>query len=281
MSRWVTVLASMSLVASACGGAQPAGRPGPAVEGRAPNVADLWGVWVQVEDPEARGMVLSFNAPGMFSMNDGGEPIAQPLLRGMYSQRAGTIRFTSQGSVECADGKAWTWRAGIPQSGVLHLEHAGGGACGLDAGIRWTLVRVSPSSPASETIPAPAPAGGPAPTVDDLVGMWLALKEDGGGQGILLWLGSDGAFVLDNHGKLFTVPFERGEYELAGRELTFRSGGNDCGDWGWRGSVPQDGVLAVVQTQEGVGNCYTPAGTEWTWMRLSPASDLLAGFSTE
>lgn len=279
---WVVALASIAVAASACGGPGPEERPGGAVEGRTPNVADLWGVWVQVEDPDARGMVVSFNAPGRFLMIDGGEPIEQPGRRGRYSQSEDTIRFTSEGSVECADGDTWTWRAGVPESGVLNVEHVGAAACGFQAGLRWTLALVSPSSPASETVPEPAATGGAAPTLDDLGGLWLALKEGGGGgQGVLLWLGSDGTFVLDNHGNLFTTPFERGEYEIEGRELTFRSGASDCGEWSWRGSIPQDGVLSAVQVREGVGSCFTPAGTEWTWMRLSPASDLLAGFSIE
>jgi hypothetical protein len=277
-SRWVTALASITVMAAACGGT--AESPGAAIEGRAPNVADLWGVWIQVEDPGALGVVVGFAAPGKFSMYDGGEPVEEPRLRGAYSQRGDAIRFTSQGSVGCADGDAWTWRAGISRSGLLHVELAGAPACGLESGIRWTLIRVSPVSAAAQAIQVPTGADGPAPTVDDLGGIWLSL-EGGGSSSLLLWLGSDGSFVLDNHGKLFTDPFERGEYELDGRELTFRSGGSDCGDWGWRASVPQDGVLAAVQTLEGVSQCYVPEGTAWTWVRLSPASDVLEGLSIE
>lgn len=277
---WVTALASMAVAASACGGPGSEERPGGAVEGRTPNVADLWGIWVQVEDPEATGVVVSFNAPGRFSVLDG-SLIEEPTRRGGYSQRDDTIRFTSQGSVECADGDTWTWRAGIPRSGILRIEHVGAAACGFEAGLSWTLVRVAPSSPGSERIPTPSAGDGPAPTVDDLGGIWLAMKDEGGGQGILLWLLPDGTFVLDNHGELFTTPFERGEYEIDGRELTFRSGANDCGDWSWKGSIPEDGLLSAVQMLEGVGSCFTPEGTEWTWLRLSPPSDLLAGVSFE
>jgi hypothetical protein len=112
-----------------------------------------------------------------------------------------------------------------------------------------------------------------APTVVDLNGIWLQV-EDPGSLGLLVRFRPDGRFAIDNGGQLHTDPAVRGTHRVDGDTITFTiGGGHACtsGDsWAWRASLPDNGRIKIVHTEEAAGNCRVPSGTEWTLIRVMP-----------
>jgi hypothetical protein len=52
-------------------------------------------------------------------------------------------------------------------------------------------------------------------------------------------------------------------------------------NWAWQARLPEDGLLHVVQSDEGGGKCREPLGTEWTFIRMSPSSPASSKASAE
>lgn len=248
----------------------------PAVEGEAPTDPDLTGIWLQVEDPDSLGVLVEFSSAGTFAMDDAGDLAANPAATGTYELQKDTITFTSKGSDECDEGDKWEWRAGVPELGQLHVVHVEEGAdpCVTPLGTEWTLVRLSPSSSASADIDVAGSTKGRPPSEEEVEGVWLVPEEDS----LLIQLGPDGSFFLDNEGDLAVAPPVLGTYELGEDSIDFTiDGGYACtaGDgWAWTANLVDDGLLHISHTKAAQsGNCDVPVGVEWTLVRVSPSSE--------
>lgn len=280
--------AAAALILTACSGG---GAPGPGTGTGSPATPpatrtlrplDLVGVWMQVEDPERLGWLVRFTSGTRFAMDDGGQLLTAPDARGTYDLDDGVMTFSNQGAARCGEGDRWSWRATLVEGGrlqVVHLDEATG-PCRIPTQTRWTLVRVSPGQPPGhEFVTASAPDDGPPPSASDLAGVWLEVQQPGGG--LVIVLGPDGSFVIDDGGYLDTdptlsteAPSVVGRYRLRGDRLTFTTTGGHACDGGtafaWRVSEPEDGLLHVEHVKEGLQNCRVPKGTVWTLLRASP-----------
>jgi hypothetical protein len=154
------------------------------------------------------------------------------------------------------DGKGPRIRRLTLVMGVALFATACGGGTGQDPGV--------------EASPPPV---GKAPTVVDLNGIWLQV-EDSSELGLLVQFRPDGRFAIDNRGQLHSEPAVRGTHRVDGDTITFTiAGGDACtsGDsWAWRASLPENGRLKIVHTEEATGECLVPSGTEWTLIRVMP-----------
>lgn len=245
----------------------------PGFEEGPPSKLDLYGTWLQVGNIRT-GLLAQFNANGTFVIDDRGLLATKPAARGTFEVEGNTISFISEGSYVCDEGDTWAWRSTLTDSGRLEIVHIeeGTGLCQNPIGTEWTLVRVSPASGATLGVDLQGPAGGPAPTLQDLAGIWFPIESPGH----LVQFGSDGTFFFDDAGELATLAAVRGTHRVKGDRIVFTiDGGPACepGDeWSWQAALPQDGLLRIVHAQEAAGNCRTPRGTEWTLVRLSPPS---------
>lgn len=281
---------SVSLLAASCGGAaveEPAAEETlPAVEGRVPTGVDLNGIWLQVEDANSLGVLVRFSANSTFAIDDGGELATKPDALGKFDLDQNAITFTSEGSNLCTEGDSWAWQARLPAPGRLHIVHTeeAADACRTPLNTEWTLIRVMPrpyieGSAAFRAIAEAGPAGGPPPTASELAGIWYSPEAP------LTAFGPDGRFVIDNKGNLDTDPAIRGTYEVVGDTSTFTIGGGGActptDSWTWQASLPEDGMLHLVQGEEASGNCRVQSGSEWTLIRVSPSSSASSKASAE
>jgi hypothetical protein len=289
-SLWAPLGVSIALLAGACGGAAD---EGPAVEetalvaeGQAPTGVDLNGIWLQVEDTESLGVLVRFSPNSTFASDDGGELATKPDALGTFDLNQGAITFTSEGSNLCPEGDSWSWQASLPENGRLHIVHTEEAAdpCRIPLKREWTLIRVMPrpyiqGSTAIRAIAAAGPAEGPPPTASELAGIWYSPEAP------LVGFSPDGTFVIDNKGNLDTGPAIRGTFKVKGGLSTFTIGGGyactPADGWAWKTTLPEDGLLHIVHTDEASGKCREPLGTEWTFIRVSPSSPVSAEASAD
>jgi hypothetical protein len=280
-TKSVVLAALVALAAASCArnGVETAPEESASVaKGWAPMATDVNGIWLQVEDPGALGLLVRFNYDGTFAMDDAGDLTTSPAATGTFELDGHSITFTSEGSDLCTDGDSWTWQASLSEGGSLHIVEAAD-PCRTSHSTNWTLVRISPGSVslrdglADGPITAAAPSHGRPPTANKLAGVWLPIES----QGLLVRFEPDGNIAVDNHGELDTRPAILGTYKLKGRSIivTVRSGpACQAGDkWTWKAGLSGDGHLDTVLTERGTGNCARPVGTKWTFIRVSPSSE--------
>lgn len=113
-------------------------------EGRPPTASELAGVWFSPEAP-----LVALDRDGTFVIDNKGD-LADPAVRGQFKVDGDTSTFTIGGGHACVPGDSWTWQTSLSEDGVLHIVHGkeAKGNCRVPTGEEWTLVRVSPSSPA-------------------------------------------------------------------------------------------------------------------------------------
>lgn len=122
-------------------------------EGRPPTPGELAGIWFPVEAP---GILFSFTPAGAFAVDNHGLLVTNPAIRGTHELEDGRISFTIEGGDACAFGDSWVWRARLSEDGLLRIKHTkeASGNCRTPRGTEWTLIRLSPGSPASAEITA-------------------------------------------------------------------------------------------------------------------------------
>ena len=137
-----------------------------------------------------------------------------------------------------------------------------GAACGGDAGQKSTVEEKRTQAIEERS-----------PTAVDLNGIWLQI-QDPDSLGVLIRFSPDHTFAMDDGGELASKPEAVGRFQLEGRALSLTSqGSNLCADgdsWAWRASLPENGRLNLVRTEEGADPCRIPIGTEWTLVRVMP-----------
>jgi hypothetical protein len=110
-------------------------------------------------------------------------------------------------------------------------------------------------------------------TGTDLNGIWLQV-EDANSLGVLVRFSANSTFAIDDEGELATNPDSLGRFRLEEDTITFTSqGSNQCAEgdsWAWQASLPEDGRLHIVHTEEAADPCRIPLKTEWTLIRLMP-----------
>jgi hypothetical protein len=130
---------------------------GPA-EGPSPTASELAGIWLSPEAP-----LVGFASDGTFVIDNKGNLDTDPAVRGTYNVDGDTITFTIGGGGACTPGDTWAWQASLPEDGLLPIVHGeeAAGNCRVPTGEEWTLIRVSPRSPASVEASAEIAAAGP------------------------------------------------------------------------------------------------------------------------
>jgi hypothetical protein len=268
--RWgaLLALATATALAAACGGgeedarpaepsgetaiereAPPAGTEEPVVAGEPPGEEGLAGIWLL--DGSDRLMRLSRD--GTFAIDDRGTLDTEPAVAGTFALEERTVRFASAGSALCEEGDRWSWEAGIIEEGRMEtiVREDGDGRCALGVGARLAWARVSPASPAGAGLAGSVEGVEPvSPAAEILVGIWLLE-----GTGVLLRLGSDGTYALDDDGELGPGPGDAGTFELdeAGTlTLTSAAGSERCAEgdrWAWQALE----LLAGPSTEDAAG----------------------------
>jgi hypothetical protein len=269
--------AGIVLVFVACAGAGGVGgsdsEPTSPPEESPPTAIDLNGIWLQVEDPDALGMMMRFDPDSSFASDDRGELFSTPAAQGTFEVDGDAIAFTTdERSDLCADGERWGWRATLPQDGLLRIEHTEGGTgdCHVPTGTEWTMIRLYRPSATVHAITPPVSTGGRPPDAGELTGIWLQVDP----AGLMIRFTVDGGFAMDNGGD-FSNPSVAGTYSRDGDVIRFpHVAGHACpGDtFAWRLSLPEEGLLAVEHVEEASGNCRISNGTRWTFIRISPSS---------
>jgi hypothetical protein len=117
-----------------------------AAEGPPPTASELAGIWYSPEAP-----LVAFGPDGRFLIDNKGNLDTTPAVRGTYEVVGDTSTFTIGGGGACTPTDSWTWQTSLSEEGLLHVVHGkeAGGNCRVPSGSEWTLIRVSPSSPAS------------------------------------------------------------------------------------------------------------------------------------
>jgi hypothetical protein len=287
--RWLIPMVAMALVLAACGGATvekgaPRRENSPVAQVRPPTSIELSGIWLQVEDPGRLGLLVQFTPDnGTFAIDNRGNLARSPAGRGTYELDEDTITFTNRGSDLCNEGDSWAWQARLLDEGKLHIVHTeeAAGPCRVPLRTEWTLVRLSPSSPAVGALTAAGPAEGRPPTPSELAGIWFVVEAPG----LLVQLSTDGSFIIDSGGHLAGGPAVRGTHKMEGDRITFSiTGAHSCsnGDsWAWQARLLDEGKLHIVHTEEAAGSCRIRRGTEWTLIRVSPSSAASAQITAE
>lgn len=273
MRRLFATGIALALVGCVDGGGGGSDGSTSALEGSPPTAIDLNGVWLQVEDPNALGVMLRFDPDGTFASDDRGELFSTPAAQGTFEVDGAAIALTTdERSDLCAGGERREWRATLLEDGILHIEHTRGGTgdCRVLTGTVWTMIRLYRPSAVVRAIEAPTSTGGGSPDAVDLAGIWLQVDP----AGLMVHFTIDGGFAMDNGGD-FSDPSVAGTYRLDADVIRFpKVAGHACpGDtFAWRVSVPDEGLLAVEHVEEASGNCRVPNGTRWTFIRISPDS---------
>lgn len=235
----------------------------PATGGPELTIDDITGIW-HTRDWE--GLLLRFSPDGTAAIDNGGDLERSPCVPATYELADGTMRFTANADALCCPDDTWTWQVDMPEDGRLDVVYTDGG-CGADTDDAWTLVRVSPQSPGGSAITAAEPAETPVAAAGQLGGVWL--RE---GTGHLLRLSGNGTYATDDAGGLGVDPADSGTVEVPeDGVLRFTSDGSrtcDAGQgWFWTEARFGQGVLQATVSED---PCGDQAGTEWTWVRLSP-----------
>ncbi|HEY6568268.1 MAG TPA: hypothetical protein VI341_12200, partial [Actinomycetota bacterium] len=119
-----------------------------------PTTRELAGIWLTIDDLGSTSLLVRFQADGEFVMDDRGGITGIPSVTGSFEMDGHTMAFSVLGGSACpADTFAWT--ANLAGEGLLrvrHTESASTPDCLIDVGTEWTLIRVSPSSPASDRL---------------------------------------------------------------------------------------------------------------------------------
>lgn len=259
------------------GHTRPAAAPGispggvadrvPAVEELPPTVDRLAGIWLM----EGGSLMLRFGSDGTFAFIPDGDVGGF----GTYEVDGQTITFVYTGGRFCSGG--FEWNASLLGDGRLRAVNVSSSSpCEPErqVGLETTWTQVSPRSAAVEKITAdvssevfrPLPPG----SRSILHGIWLLE-----GSGILLRLGADGSYDIDDGGELVTDPDDVGTFEVDGESstLTFTSGADSrtCAEddiWVWTSAELGEGVLRVVVTEDG---CGKDLGPDLVWVRLQPS----------
>jgi len=202
---------------------------------------------------------------------------------GTYEVKGRTIRFTYTGGRFCSG--AFTWEVGLPEDGRLravNIRSTSPCEPEREVGLETNWTRVSPGSPAAEEITAGTSAREsqqlPLRSESALHGVWLLE-----GRGVLLRLGTDGSYAIDEGGELVTGPDDQGTFEVDGQgTLTLTSGANSrtCAEgdsWIWANAELRTDAEFSFRRLRGVVTedaCGRDLGPDLRWFRLQ---DLSAG----
>ena len=250
-------------------------------QGELPTAIALNGIWLQVGNPDSSGVLVSFRPDGTFSFDDRGRLPVDPLASGTFTISDDEIAFTTVRTGRCG-GAGWAWRASIPETGLMRAVYTaeGTGVCRTPAGTEWTLIRISPATAATDAMFGPGvidtfPSQGPAPTPQELAGIWLAV-DDLGSTSLLVRFQADGEFVMDDRGGIVGVPSVTGSFEIDRHMMAFSVlGGSACpaDTFAWKANLAGDGLLHVRHIEiASTPDCLIEAGTEWMLIRVSPNS---------
>ena len=246
----------------------------PSAEELLPTVDRLKGIWLLRPDWD---LMLRFGSDGSFAFI----PDGYAGGFGTYEVKGRAIAFTYTGGRFCSG--AFTWEAGLSEDGRLravNIESTSPCEPEREVGEETNWIRVSPSSPAAEEMTARSEGGPkqlPLRSELDLHGVWFLE-----GRGVLLRLGRDGSYALDDGGELLTNPDDQGTFELASVTgiLTLASGEDSrtCAEgdiWVWANAELRTdeefsfrGLRGFV-TKDG---CERDLGPDLTWFRLQDAS---------
>jgi hypothetical protein len=245
----------------------------PTVEELPPTADRLEGIWLFRPDGD---LLLRFGRDGSFAFI----PDGYVGGFGTYEVQGQTIRFTYTGGRFCSG--AFTWEVDLPEDGRLRAVNIRSTSpCEPERqlGLETNWTRVSPGSPAAEEITAESAGGSqqlPLRSESDLDGVWLLE-----GRGVLLRIGTDGSYVIDDGGELVTGPDDRGSFEVdsASGILTLTSAANSrtCAEgdsWIWANAELRTDAefsfrLRGIVTEDA---CGRDLGPDLMWLRLQDLS---------
>jgi hypothetical protein len=241
----------------------------PDVEGPAPTVDELAGVW-NLHDVPAEGwdpLLAQMDRDGNAVFDLFGRLDTSPAVVATYTHDGDTISFVAEPDSEICPGDSWTWRVGVPEDGRLHIVFTEGG-CTVPLGAEWAGSRVSPRSAAGAEITFDSAADGfVMPSVVALRGIWLLE-----GEGVLLRMSGGGTYARDDAGQLAASPVDAGTFEFEDGTLIMTSGSDSeiCAEGDVR--VFEDVRIngRVLQTTSVTDACEGADGAELRWLRLSP-----------
>jgi hypothetical protein len=258
--------------------------------GETPIRSELVGIWLVDEiDFEGR-LLVSFNRNGTFAIDDRGLLDTTPAAAGNYRLDGKLIMFESSGSDICTEGDTWAFEAGVPDEGRLTtvVREDAADECSLGVGTEWRWIRVSPSSPPGNELRGERGEDAVPPEDEEtLAGIWLLE-----GSGVLLRIGEDRSYALDDAGRLGVQPLDVGSFRLDRQgALTFTSGRRSeaCAEgdrWVWErvqitvapAKRPDpdagEGGLAVggdwtLDADVAEDECGHAAGDDARWLRIS------------
>jgi hypothetical protein len=246
---------------------------GPAVDGAAPTLETVRGIWLfdGGPDPGEPGMLMRLAPDGSFAIDAYGSLDVSPATLGTFAIDGGHVDFEVGPSARCPNGETFTLLMGVSSDGRLDTVMTEPG-CGVAKGTRWAWTRVSPASEASTEIRAAAPSGDAAPPEDagSLEGIWLL---EGTGQ--LLRVSFSGSYSMDDQGSLGGDPSDVGLVEVRGRRVVLVSGSasRTCASsarWVW-GEVklePFGTRMRAVSRSDACGRGVAE-GDGLTWIRIS------------
>lgn len=248
----------------------------PTVEELPPTADRLEGIWLFRPDGD---LLLRFGRDGSFAFI----PDGYVGGFGTYEVKGRTIRFTYTGGRFCSG--AFIWEGGLPEEGRLRAVNIRSTSpCEPErqVGLETNWTRVSPWSPAAEEITAESARESqqlPLRSESVLHGVWLLE-----GRGVLLRLGTDGSYAIDDGGELVTGPDDQGAFEVdsAMGILTLTSGAKSrtCAQrdtWIWANAELRTNAEFGFRKLRGVVTedaCGRDLGPDLMWFRLQ---DLSAG----
>lgn len=108
-------------------------------------------------------------------------------------------------------------------------------------------------------------------TAEGLHGYWL---NTGGASSLFVDFRKDGTFTIGNEGRLGDASYTNGNFEAIDETTIEFSTADDATDcpgvtMTWTGVANDHGVMTVDALAP---DCNVPAGTQWEWTRVSPAS---------
>lgn len=250
--------------------AAPPSEEGPsAIEGAAPTVEALTGVWVS---EAGDGLMTEYTADGRWVTDDGGLLDTDPWNRGTYTIEGRSITQEAERSPQEGGYFCMRLDAGLLEDGRLLTVNREDPDCLAFAGTEVTWIRVSPPSAPSAAITADVPPGGwstlPLGTGSLLRGIWLL---EGGGH--LLRLATDGTYALDGDGTLATDPDDVGTFEVdreAGT-ITLSTGPDShaCSEGDTLLWVDAQYGGNAIRSELGSTDCSAHEGLSGTWIRIS------------